>query len=687
MRNLITLFLLVVASFVHCQTPTIETLLSAPFPTQLLGDPDGDRFAWVFNTEGQRNIWISSPGQDPRQLTTYEQDDGQEITDLQFIPGQNALLFIRGGSPNRSGELPNPTSFTEPVSRSIYQLDIADQTIEKLVDGSGPLVNPSGTGFVYSERGNIAYYDFTEGESTTWVEARGGLGSWSWSPDGTQLAFVSSRGDHSFIGVVAKDSPHISWLAPSVDQDRYPVWSPDGSQIAFLRFPHESGGWPFQPQREGLPWSVVIHDLASDETRVRWTAPEGPGSVFRSVSADQQLYWTSSDYLVFPWEGDGWTHLYGLPAKNGAPVRLTPGEFEVQFVSLSPDGRTVWYSSNQGDIDRQHVWRVTPGAGTTQSVTSGDGVEWSPALNGAGTLGCLASTGTKPAAPKYVVDGNLRELAPSALPDNWPSDQLRAPEQVVFPAADGMDIHGQLFLPPDYDPNQEYPALLFFHGGSRRQMLLGFHHRGYYHNAFAMNHYLAQQGYIVLAVNYRSGIGYGMKFREALNYGATGASEFNDVLGAGLFLRQRDDVDADRIGLWGGSYGGYLTALGLARASDLFAAGVDLHGVHDWNKVIRNFRPSYREVEYPEFARLAYASSPMSDLDTWKSPVLMIHGDDDRNVPFSESVDLAESLRKRNVYFEQLVFPDEVHGFLLHRNWLAAYRATADFFDRMLEKD
>ena len=108
-----------------------------------------------------------------------------------------------------------------------------------------------------------------------------------------------------------------------------------------------------------------------------------------------------------------------------------------------------------------------------------------------------------------------------------------------------------------------------------------------------MNQYLASRGYVVLSVNYRSGIGYGLDFREAPTQGAGGASEFNDVLGAGLYLRGRPDVDPARIGLWGGSYGGYLTALGLARASDLFAAGVDFHGVHDWNEGIRNFIPDY----------------------------------------------------------------------------------------------
>jgi dipeptidyl aminopeptidase/acylaminoacyl peptidase len=247
-----------------------------------------------------------------------------------------------------------------------------------------------------------------------------------------------------------------------------------------------------------------------------------------------------------------------------------------------------------------------------------------------------------------------------------------------------MSIHGQLFLPRGYRPTEKYPAVLFFHGGSRRQMLLGFHHRGYYHNAYAFNQFLANRGYIVLSVNYRSGIGYGMEFREALAYGAAGASEFNDVLGAGLYLRNRGDVNPDAIGLWGGSYGGYLTAMGLARASDLFAAGVDLHGVHDWNVVIKNFVPGYEAEAHPEFAALALASSPMADLDGWRSPVLLIHGDDDRNVPFSESVDLSLELRKRGVEHEELVFPDEVHGFLLHENWIAAFRAASDFLDRKL---
>src|SRR4029077_16842629 len=163
----------------------------------------------------------------------------------------------------------------------------------------------------------------------------------------------------------------------------------------------------------------------------------------------------------------------------------------------------------------------------------------------------------------------------------FPQASLVEPEPVIFTAADGMPIHAQLFRPRGIAAGEKRPALLFFQGGSHRQMLLGWHYNSYYNNAYAMNQYLASRGYLVLAVNYRSGIGYGLRFREAERQGAGGASEFNDVLGAGLYLRSRPDVDPTRIGLWGGSYGGYLTAMGLSRASDLFAAGVDFHGVHD----------------------------------------------------------------------------------------------------------
>jgi dipeptidyl aminopeptidase/acylaminoacyl peptidase len=218
------------------------------------------------------------------------------------------------------------------------------------------------------------------------------------------------------------------------------------------------------------------------------------------------------------------------------------------------------------------------------------------------------------------------------------------------------------------------------HGGPIRQMLPAWHYNYYYHNAYAMNQYLASRGYVVLSVNYRSGIGYGRAFREARHRGPRGASEYQDIVAAGRYLKARNDVDAKRIGLWGGSYGGYLTAMGLARDSELFAAGVDLHGVHDWSR-----RVGAAPWATGELVKLGRESSPIASVDKWKSPVLLIHGDDDRNVAFNQTIELVRRLRERNVEFAQLVFPDDVHDFLRHENWLRAYHATTDFFDRKLK--
>jgi dipeptidyl aminopeptidase/acylaminoacyl peptidase len=343
----------------------------------------------------------------------------------------------------------------------------------------------------------------------------------------------------------------------------------------------------------------------------------------------------------------------------------------------------VLFNGNIGDIDRRHLGRVSAAGGAVTALTSGAGIAWAPAPVDGG-VAFLRSDARVPAHAAILTAGAARPLAAATMPADFPSSLLVEPRAVSFAASDGMRIPAQLFLPPNLQPGERRPALLFLHGGSRRQMLLGWHYISYYHNTYAFNQHLASLGFVVLSVNYRSGTGYGLEFREALRYGATGGSEFFDIMGAGAYLRGRPDVDGDRIGLWGGSYGGYLTAMGLSRASDLFAAGVDIHGVHDWNAGIQTFRPDYEPLERPDAARLAFESSPLAWVDRWRSPVLLIHGDDDRNVDFAQSVRLIAALRAQRVEVEQLVFPDEVHGFLTHANWLAAGRATADFFDRRL---
>jgi dipeptidyl aminopeptidase/acylaminoacyl peptidase len=667
---------------------TLEQLLSAPFPDALTAAPAGGAIAWTFDDQGSRNIWVARPPEyKARLLTPYTGDNGQEITDLEFTPDGGAIAYVRGGDENGKGEVPNPALDVAGATQAVWLASLEGGAPRHIGDGHSPAVAPAGDRIAFVRDGQIWAASLRDTlAATQLMHTRGRAAELRWSPDGSKLAFVSRRGDHNFIGVYDVAGKSLRYLAPSVDWDASPVWSPDGARVAFIRMPTSSRKPVFAAERTASPWSIVVADVATGAGHEIWRAKEGPGSAFREIVADAQLMWARGDRIVFPWEGEGWTHLYAVSAAGGAATLLTPGEFEVEHVSLAPDRASVLYASNQGDIDRRHIWRVAVAGGRPAAVTSGSGLEWAPVPTSDGkAVAILRSDAKVPPRPALIV-GNAapRDLAPDAIPSTFPSSALVTPQQVIFPSGDGMLLHGQLFLPPGGAKGQRHPAVVFFHGGSRRQMLLGWHYMQYYNNSYAMNQYLASRGYVVLAVNYRSGIGYGLNFREAVNYGASGGSEYNDVQGAGLFLRARSDVDSARIGAWGGSYGGYLTALALARSSDLYAAGVDMHGVHDWNLEWETFVPGWRILADQEARRTAFLSSPMASESTWRSPVLLIQGDDDRNVDFRQTVQLTEDLRKQGVDVEQLIFPDEVHDFLLHRDWLAAYAASFDFFSRKL---
>jgi dipeptidyl aminopeptidase/acylaminoacyl peptidase len=678
---------------------TLDALLAAPFPSEIVAAPSGGHVTWVQNVKGSRNVWVATaPDFAPRLLTAYSGDDGQDITTLTWARDGRSVLYVRGGGANRAGEIPNPSLSPQAAEQAIWSAPLepkADKTSSgvsataiKLATGSNPAVSRTGQ-VAYISRGQVWTTNVAGTEKPAQLfTIRGSASALRWSPDGARLAFVSGRGDHSFIGVYDVAGKSLRYLDASIDLDGNPSWSPDGTRIVHTRIPATGENFMFAPRREALPWSIRVVDVGSGKGSEIWKADSGGGSVFQGITAPEQLLWAAGDRIVFPWERDGWIHLYSVAAAGGKAALLTPGEFEVEHVTLSPDRRQVIYSSNQDDIDRRHIWSVPVDGGTRPvALTRGNGAEWMPAAIDSNTIAFLRSDGRRPAQPMIVragagagATGEMRALMMTTA---FAVDQLVEPERVTFPATDGMQIPGQLFVPRDLKAGEKRPAVLFFHGGSRRQMLVAWHYLSYYHNTYAMNQYLASRGYIVLSVNYRSGTGYGLNFREALNYGATGASEFNDVMGAGLYMKNRPDVDAARIGIYGGSYGGYLTAHALARASDLFAAGVDIHGVHDWNVGIRTFQPAYNPG--PEIERRNFLSSPLNYVKGWRSPVLLIHGDDDRNVSFAETVTLAEALRKQGVTFESLVLPDEIHGFLRYDSWLQVFRATADFFDRHLK--
>lgn len=683
--------LILLATFVAAlQAATIEQYLGAPFASELHAAPGGGKVVWILNERGARNLWVAAaPDYKGRRLTAFKDDDGMDIGQIAWTEDGRSLIFTRGGDLEFLGAAnPNPRNLAAVPEQAIYIIPFDGGSPKKLSEGHSPEVSKDGR-IAFVKAGHIWMTNIAGDAPAEIVRTKSGAGNLRWSPDGSALAFTSPRGDHSFIGVYRTADKTLTYLDPSVDRDDDPVWSIDSRRIAFVRQPFVTRPGGAGPVREAqTPWSIRIADAKTGASREVWHADKGAGSVFHRMVAEDQIFWADGDRLAFAWEKTGWMHLYSVSAEGGPATLLTPGDFEIEHVSMTRDRKDLLISSNQDDIDRRHIWRVSAKGGPATPLLGkiGTNIEYSPVDAGNGAIAFLHS-GAKEIGRAAVKVGSAAEhdLAPDSIPADFPVNDMVEPKQVVFAGADGMPIHGQLFLPKTGPA--KHNAVIFFHGGSRRQMLLGWHYMYYYSNAYAMNQYLASKGYVVLSVNYRSGIGYGLNFREALNYGATGGSEYNDVMGAGLYMASRDDVNPKRIGVWGGSYGGYLTAMALSRSSDLFAAGVDLHGVHDWSArggSVAN--PTLDPETQREYMRTAFESSPMATVKGWKSPVLLIHGDDDRNVAFSQTVKLAEALRAQGTEFEELIFPDDIHDFLLLEHWVKAMKAGADFLDRKLRR-
>ena len=718
--------------------PTIAQFLSPPYPSALVAAKKADRLAWVVLDAGKRNVYTAAgPEFRPVRLTSFLDDNGVDVSDPAISDDGSVIIFVRGHTLNREGWAANPTSHPDGPERAVWAVRPAGGPAWKLGEVTTPVLSPDGRFVAFAKDGQIYCYAVSRTPSATPIEtgekplikAAGTNGGLRWSPDSRRLAFVSDRTDHSFIGVYDLRKREVTFLAPSVDRDASPTWSPDGRRIAFIRRPglpfgqqaqagegglgspagpaytpgrppnrgqrgeFAAGGYPGNQRGAppsgplatepglysaklagGYRLSFWVADAITGEAHEFWH-PAADDLVFSTVMAIQ---WAGGQVL-FTAEPSEWLRFYAVAVDGpvAAPTPLTPDAGFIEgaaSTSLSPDGRTLFYSNNLGDVDRRHVWKVSTTGGDPVQLTRGEGIETYPVpLSSGRQVAMLTADARRPQSVSLVpISSGVPKIVYPTLPKEFPLDASVVPQGVVTKAEDSLEIHNQLFLPKDLKPGERHPALIFVHGGPVRQMLLGYHYMWFYHLAYAVNEWLAAQGYVVLSVNYRGGVGYGKSFRTAPNIGERGNAEYQDVVAGAKYLQGRPDVDPARVGIWGLSYGGLLTAQALARNSDIFVAGVDLAGVH-----------LYTNTLDPE--NVAYKSSAVSAIDRWKSPVLLVHGDDDRNVAFTQTTGLVQLLRARNIYHEVIVFPDDVHESLLYKRWLYTFDRMERFLARFVK--
>ncbi|MDR6195377.1 prolyl oligopeptidase family serine peptidase [Siphonobacter sp. SORGH_AS_0500] len=692
------LFFLLKSGISSAQKFSLEAIKSYPFPNELTASAQGSKIAWALNEQGRRNVYVAEgPAFTARKLTDYTKDDGQEISSLAISADGKWVVYVRGGDHGSNWDSNvgvNVDHLPLPPRVEIWAVPFAGGVPKLLSEGDMPIISPKSDAVAFIKNGQAWSVSLTGSTpAKNLFNSRGGTYGLEWSPDGSKLVFVADRGDHSLIGVYTNPESPIQWIAPSFANDRTPRWSPDGSKIVFVRTPGTGGVPDSILVRKHRPWAIMVAEVASGKATQLWKAPKTLAGSIPTTNGGFNLHWAAKNRIVYLSYEDGWPHLYSIPATGGTPLLLTPGHFMVEHIRLSPNGQVLTFSANTGpdplDIDRRHVAKVSVDQANMSLLAPGTGLEWTPVITGDhASIALISATAQRPPLPAVMpLTGNsLKLIGSSQLLPSFPQSALVTPKQVVFTTPDGFKVYGQLFEPAG-NSSEKKPAIVYVHGGPQRQMLLGWHYSDYYANAYATNQYLASLGFVVLSVNYRLGIGYGYEFHQPERASTNGASEYIDIKAAGEWLAKQSFVDPSRIGIYGGSYGGYLTAMALGRDSKLFAAGVDIHGVHD-RTADRSLLSRYEKAPDAErAAQTAWESSPIAYVNTWTSPVLIIHGDDDRNVRVNQSTDLIQRLEAKGVEMETMIIVNDTHHWMKHAHSLQAGRATAEYFQRKLKSN
>jgi len=620
--------------------------------------------------------------------------------------------------------LPLPQAITDPkqlTSKPNAQVE-RTLTIEKLY-----MTRAVGDTSWSPDGRTIAFISNMSGRNNAWlVPADGGWptqltvsdqrqSSPAWSPDGKWIAYQSDYdGDEQWdIFLVSPKTGQVVNLTNTREiAEQSPVWSPDGRYLAYLVKPktsstheidvydtlmrevkHVTTGTPKDRGNYGQVWSKDGKWIAYTQTQAKGTdsnifvAEVGTGKTTLLTEHRGENLYTVNDFspdgthlLITSNAGNGYENVGLLDIASRKVEWLTRHKWEISGGNFSPDGKTVTWTANvDGNTDIFLHQRAT---GKTTSLSLPKGVNYL-----GGSQSAFSRDGTKllyyhngPSAPSdvwvYSTTTGKSQQVTHSLMAGVRSEDMVEPYLVHYPSRDGKwTISAFVYVPYNAPRNGQHAAIVYVHGGPTSQT----------HNSFnRFIQYVVNKGYFVIAPNYRGSTGYGKEFQNA-NLFDMGGGDLQDVLAAADWMKQTGYPDPKKLILMGGSYGGYMTMMGVTKAPDVWAAGVPIVPFVNWFTEIQNEDPVLQQSDLatmgdPEKNKALYEDrSPINFIDQVKAPLLLLAGGHDPRCPKSETQQVVDAIKKRGGVIESKVYENEGHGFAKVENQIDAYKRVADF--------
>jgi len=671
---------------------TIDTLIDIKHPSDAMWSPDGTRVAFIWDRAGVLNLYVEDVSgnrpSEPVALTSYT--DGELGNAFWSSDGRSIFLA-------RTGDLWQVAASGGQAPQPVWKSETTESGIE---------LSPDGRQVAFSRGGDLWIRSLTDGSekrvTTTDTPESGPV----WSPDGRRLAFTTATSTRrSFSPDYHGSKIQFLWSERVASPDVGIVSIADGKTVrAAVTDGAESG--PKWIDNNQLVLNRIAKSYKEREIVVV-DAATGEGKVVHRDVEDKWFNLTYNDsgpvpspdgkWIAFVSDRDKWDHPYIVASSGGPAIQLSKGEHEDSRLAWSPDGRRLAFDTNQGGPQtRKHIAVVEIDASGQPrpaiALTTGRGASTWPIWSPRGDRILYGHTDPQTSPEFFVVSASPNVASPVRLTESMPRaidrSKLVEPRLVEYPSKDGKPVRANLFVPSTLDRSRKHPAIVWIHGDLVTENYDGWHIRRDYGAYYSFHQYLMQHdGYVVLAPDYRGSIGYGKDWRLGV-YRDLGGNDAFDVLAGVDYLKTLGYVDTERVGVWGLSYGGFLTLRTIVVSPTAFRAAVDVSGVTDWGDYMRDpgqpwleARMGTREDNPKQYEQ----GAPVRQVSQIVRPLLVLGSTADTNVPYEQTVRLVDRLLKAGKDIEFMMYPGETHYFHREHVLRDAWRRVERFFNTHLQ--